>query len=117
MFDDDLFDNSFCNELKEYADEYELHLLNTGLTKITANKHGYLLSTFFWFLDGYTQVQGFEDITKAYLNGKFRAHLNNDYKGEFTDTFVNYVLKNYFGFIIDQYGISTPLIKSTLKLK
>ncbi len=113
----DAFDNHFCNELNEYLQDYEKHLTSKGLTKSTIDKHGHLISVFIDFIDNSTSVAGFEDITKAHLNSKFRAYLKYDYQGEFSDTFISYAQKEYFGFILDKYGISTPIIKSALNIK
>lgn len=113
---DEAFDNSFCNELNSFLDEYEVSLASKGFTKNTINKHGHLISSFLWFLDGYTTVQGFEDLTKAHLNSKFRAFLTNHYTGEFTGTFSHYALKGFFSFIHEAHGISTPLLRKEFNL-
>lgn len=111
MPQDERFDNHFCNELNSFLDEYEASLASKGLTKNTIHKHGHLISSFLWFLDGYTTVQGFEDLTKAMLNSKLREYLRNNYPGEFTDSFVAFALKGFFSFIHEAHGISTALIK------
>lgn len=118
MTNDDRFDNAFCNELADFLNDYEGFLISSkGLTQTTVNKHRHLISAFLWFINHHTAVAGFEDITKVMLNSRFRADLQNNDPGKFSDSFVKHALKGFFSFIYTQHGISTPLLKKEFNLR
>jgi hypothetical protein len=73
-FDDDV--HPFEKELREYLDEYAIHLIESEKLKpATVRKHENLLGAMISYVFDYHQVNGFEDLSLSIIGSKNASFL------------------------------------------
>jgi len=106
----------FYDEMKGYMEEYLAFLRTTLSTRIVDTHHDVL----FFFVDLLYHEEGcngFEDITVAMTNSKLRTFYIRNANKMLTESSCKRVLKGFFDYIYDTYGIKSDKVMKGLERK
>lgn len=115
-FDPDIPHEAFFIELSEYRKEYILAIADSVSWR-TADKYSYVINMMIDYVCVNHGAAGFEDLTVSMINSKFLAWFNSHTGEGFQKITIKNILKGYFEFIYQTYGIRNSIILENLKKK
>ncbi|HTA84511.1 MAG TPA: hypothetical protein VK783_16325 [Bacteroidia bacterium] len=106
----------FYDEMKGYMKEYLLSLRLT-LSPRVINTHSDVLFFFTELLYHHEMCTGFEDITVAMTSSKLRAFYIRQANKILTESSCKKIMKGFFQYIFDTYGIKSDKVMKGFERK